>query len=265
MKKYLTVFKTQLQHTLTHRADFFGYRIANIFEILIQIVVWSAIFGTTQQVGGYNYSEMITYIVVGRAFSFFTANFGLEHVIARQIQFGELSNFIVKPMSYLKYLVSMSTSRSALGLISAIITSLILIVIFSNYIIAPQNPALWLLIIAMLILGYLTHLFITILIGFIAFWTVDISGIFFSVKALEKFAAGVYFPLNLLPAAFVNFSLALPFAYTFYFPIQLFLGKTTIHDGLIGLAIQIAWLLALYFMIKGLWRLGLKKYESVGI
>jgi len=64
---------------------------------------------------------------------------------------------------------------------------------------------------------------------------------------------------------FVNVSYFLPFAYTIYVPVQLYLGKISFAEGLRGLAIEILWLVALYIIIKVVWRLGLRKYESVGI
>ena len=106
---------------------------------------------------------------------------------------------------------------------------------------------------------------LSILIGFISFWTTDNSGIFYSINTLSKFLSGAYFPINILPAAFLNFSLALPFIYTFYLPAQLYLGKISILQGLRGLGLEIVWVAILYCAIKVVWKMGLKKYERVGI
>jgi ABC-2 type transport system permease protein len=124
---------------------------------------------------------------------------------------------------------------------------------------------MWMILLAMILVGYFIKLFLSILIGFISFWTVDNAGVFYSINTLAKFLSGNYFPINILPAAFLNFSLALPFIYTFYFPAQLYLGKISLRQGLFGLGLEIIWLGILYLAIRVVWKMGLRKYESVGI
>jgi ABC-2 type transport system permease protein len=121
------------------------------------------------------------------------------------------------------------------------------------------------MIFAMVLLAFITELFISFLVGLIAFWTDEIDGIFDSIIKLRTIFAGAYFPINILPLFFVKLSYALPFAYSFFVPTQLYLNKISLLDGLRGIFIQIAWIVMLYLIIKLVWRCGLKKYESVGI
>jgi ABC-2 type transport system permease protein len=265
MKKYIATIKIEWQRALTYRADTLGFRLGNFFEIMIQIVIWTAIFEKNSSIGGYSYPEMITYILIGWLISLLTANFGFEYTISRQIQQGELSNYTTKPFDYIKYIIALSIGRASTALAAAFLMNILLIALFSRYIIFSHSIFSWLIIISMILVGYFIKLFISVLTGFIAFWTIDISGVFYSVNLFSKFLAGNYFPLSLLPLIFVKFSFALPFIYTFYFPVQLYLGKLSITEGLRGLGIEIIWLGALYFLTRSLWKLGLKKYESVGI
>lgn len=265
MKKYLAVIKNEWQRQLTYRTNQFTYRIGNIFEILVQILIWTAIFQKTSNIGGYNYKEMITYIIIGWLISFLMANFQFEEIISNHIQKGELSNFISKPINYINYLIFLSIGRASFTLGVAFLFNLLLLFFFRNSFIISKNIFMWLILLAMILVGYFIKLFLSILIGFISFWTVDNAGVFYSINTLAKFLSGNYFPINILPAAFLNFSLALPFIYTFYFPAQLYLGKISIRQGLVGLGFEIAWLAVLYLATKVVWKMGLKKYESVGI
>lgn len=265
MKKYLTVIKTEWQRQFTYRTNQFTYRIGNIFEILVQILIWTAIFQKTTTIGGYNYREMITYIIIGWLISFLMANFQFEEIISSHIQKGELSNFISKPINYINYLIFLSIGRASFTLGVAFLFNLLLLFFFRNSFIISKDIFMWLILLAMILVGYFIKLFLSILIGFISFWTVDNAGVFYSINTLAKFLSGNYFPINILPAAFLNFSLALPFIYTFYFPAQLYLGKISLRQGLFGLGLEIIWLGILYFLIRVVWKMGLKKYESVGI
>ena len=250
---------------MTYRVNQFTYRIGNFFEILVQILIWTAIFQKTEVIRGYSYQEMMTYIIIGWLLSFLMANFGLETYISDQIQRGELSNFLPKPINYINYLIVLSIGRASFTLLVAFFMNMLIIIFFHNTFIFSKNVFVWIILLAMIAVGYFIKLFLSILIGFISFWTTDNSGIFHSINAISKFLSGAYFPINILPAAFLNLSLALPFVYTFYFPAQLYLGKISIIEGLRGLALEIVWAVILYLAVKVVWKMGLKKYESVGI
>ena len=265
MKKYLAIIKTEFQRQMTYRWDFVGFRVANLLEISAQLIIWTVIFKEQNIIQGYTYEEMMTYILVGWIFLFLTNSYGYEDNIARDIHEGRLSNFLLKPISYLKYSVALSFGRVSLALVSCVVLSGLLILFFQESILGPSNIINIFIIIIMVFLGYIIRLFLSIIVGFIAFWTVDISGPHYSINIIIKFLAGAYFPMNLLPAVFLNISLAFPFVYTFYFPASLYLGKISATQGLIGLGVEIIWLVLLYFIIKILWKFGLRKYEGVGI
>lgn len=265
MKKYLAVIKYEWERQLTHRVNQFTYRIGNIFEILVQIVVWTAIFQKATFIKGYTYQEMMTYIVIGWLLTFLMENFGFETYISEQIQRGELSNFLSRPIDYVSYLIVLSIGRVSFTLTVSLGANALLIFIFHNALIFSKNIFIWIILLAMILVGYFIKLFLSILIGFISFWTTDNSGIFYSINTFAKFLSGTYFPINILPVAFLNFSLFLPFIYTFYFPAQLYLGKISVLQGLKGLGFEIVWLAILYITVRIVWKMGLKKYESVGI
>ena len=265
MKKYLAVIKTEWSRQMTYRVNQFTFRIGNVFEILVQILIWSAIFQNINIIKGYSHREMITYILIGWLLSMLMNNYGFENIISDHIEKGELSNFISKPINYIKYLITLSVGRCSFTLAVAFATNITLLFLFRHYFIVSKDTLTWIILILMVLAGYFINLFISILVGFTSFWTVDNHGIFYSINTLAKFLSGNYFPINILPAAFLNFSLALPFVYTFYFPAQLYLGKISIRQGLVGLGIEIVWIAVLYLAINWVWNRGLKKFESVGI
>lgn len=265
IKKYLTIMQVSWCRQLTFRLNFLGFRLANIVEIGGQIIVWSIIYSKIQVVNGYSYNEMITYVIIGWLFLFITSNYGIENVVAKEIYSGSLSNMIVKPVSYLRYTTFLSLGRVSIALTTAVILMLIFVIIFRNNFIYPSSWQHLILIVVMVFFGYFINLFYRILSGFVAFWTIETNGLFTFFNVVFKFMAGAFFPLNLLPDLYVKISYLLPFTYIFYFPTQLYLGKLTLLDGLKGLGAQIIWIVILYFLIKIIWKKGLKKYESVGM
>lgn len=265
MNKFLAIIKAEWQRQLTYRVDFWGFRIGNLFEIISQVVIWSAIFRNATIVNGYTYDEMMTYIIIGWLFLFISSNYGLEGKVSYQIHTGTLSNFITKPISYLRHTAVLSFGRVSIALMSAILMQLIVVIIFSSHLIMLADPSRLSIILAMVLISYFVRLFFAIIVGLISFWTVEVYGIQHMFTVAVKFLSGAYFPLSLLPAILYKASLATPFVYSFYFPMQIYLGKINLIEGIFGLMVQLLWLLAMYVIIKIIWKFGLKKYESVGI
>jgi ABC-type uncharacterized transport system permease subunit len=63
-----------------------------------------------------------------------------------------------------------------------------------------------------------------------------------------------YFPLSFLGVSFLTISLFFPFAYSFYVPTQLYLNNISYEQGVIGLMVQLFWIVVLYFVIKISWK-----------
>jgi ABC-2 type transport system permease protein len=265
MKKYLLILKNEFQRHLAYRANIASYSFGHVFEVVAQVIVWTVIFQNAQLIKGYTYDEMITYVVIGWFILFATSNYGFEEKIAKDIHQGTLSNFITKPISYLRYMASVSIGRIVFAFVVVVGIESVLIWLMRAHIILNTQPIVLLLLLAMIAAAYFIRLFFSVIIGLFAFWIVEISGTYFSLNIISKFLSGAYFPMGLLPAAFVRASLFFPFVYTFYIPIQLYLGKIPLRDGLYGLAAELVWLGILYAAIKTVWHYGLKRYEGVGI
>lgn len=252
------------QRALTYRFTVFGYRIGESLELVILIVMWTAIFQNATVIGSMTLKEMITYLLVGNLFRVMVRNF-LSDAVARDIKEGQLSLSLVKPMGYFTYIMTKEIGRISVATLLSAISQVIVCAIFFNSLIFNLDPFYLLLILVMLILAFFTELLLSYLIGLIAFWTDEIDGIYSSIDSLKRFFSGGYFPLSLLPQSFVTLSFLLPFAYSFYVPTQLYLRKIDLTTGLKGVAVQLIWIGVLSLIIKFVWTRGLKNYEGVGI
>ena len=176
IRKILAIIKIEVQRQMTYRVDFLFFRLANIVEVATMLVVWTIVFGKSSSMLGYNYNEMITYVTVGWLMRYLSSNYGLEYLVSRNIYDGTLSGFMIKPIDYIKYLVVFSLGRVSVAYLSGVATSVLGIIIMMKYVLPISSTVNLLIIIAMLFLGYFINLFVSILIGMLAFWTTFISG-----------------------------------------------------------------------------------------
>ncbi len=240
------------------------YRAGEITELLVLILMWTAIYsGGTGIIKGFTLNEMVTYVLVGNLCSLAVRNF-LPAYVSRDIVEGRLSMFLVRPIPYIKFIFFNEFGRSFLSTSLSLLTQSILILFFLDKFIFNGNMIYLLLIVAMIFLAFVIEMLIGFLIGTIAFWTDETEALQLTIDRIKRFFSGGYFPLSLLPVTLATVSIYLPFAYSFYFPAQLYLKKISVHDGLIGLGVQLIWIIILSGILHFVWKRGLRKYEASG-
>lgn len=265
IKKYWIILANEVQRQFTYRVNIAVYAIGNIAELVALTIIWTIVYRNIDTIQGYSANEMITYVVFAWFFSFLTTTYSFEQNIARDIHQGTLSGLLVKPQSYIRYVATVATGRIFIGLGVVVIQGILVFLLFRDRLIFSLEPSTVLLLFCMLIASYAINLFLSIIIGFIAFWTNEIHGMYYSLKVFSKFMSGTFFPISLLPVFFAKAAFFFPFVYTIYIPVQLYLGKISFVEGLRGFAVELLWIFILYVIIKILWKFGLKKYEGVGI
>jgi len=264
LKKFLTIIKAFWQRSLTYRFTILTYRIGEIGEVLVLILMWNAVYGGQKMIGNFTLEEMITYILVGNFFHALVRNF-LSDIVSHDIKSGKLSMFLIKPMSYFSFILTREIGRLSLATTFSSISQMLVIIFFLHTFLWNFDMSYLFIILLMIIFAFITELFISYLIGLIAFWTDEVDGLYATMDRIKKFFSGGYFPLSLLPRIFVKTSLLLPFSYSFFVPAQLYLKKIDLWAGFKGLIIQLIWIFILYGIIRFVWNRGLKKYEGVGI
>jgi len=264
MKKYFTAITIYWQRALTYRFSIVAYRIGEVTETLVLILLWTAIYEGQELIRGFTLEEMVTYVLMGTLFSVATRNFGTG-LIAREIKDGILSTLLVKPINYLAYDFFRGLGRRTFVSGFSVLSQLIVMLFFLDTLILNLDFKTNALILVMLILTLLIESLLSYLLGLIAFWTDEVDGIFETFGRIRQFFAGGYFPLSLLPLTFLQISFALPFAYSFFVPAQLYLGKMDFATGVKGLGVQVIWIFILYAIIQFVWKRGLRRYEGIGI
>ena len=264
MKKSWTIIKAFWQRALTYRFTVLTYRIGEICELLVLILMWRAIYDGQEMIAGFTFAEMVTYLLIGNFFQAIIRNF-LSGVVARDIKDGRLSMFLIRPIGYFHYILVQEIGRISLATILSVLSQFLVILFFLHIFVWNFDGLTLLLIFVMIFLAFLVELLLSYLIGLIAFWTDEVDGLYASLERIKKFFSGGYFPIHLLSSLFVQLSFLFPFAYSFYIPAQLYLKKIDKSIGLQGILIQCLWMIILYAIIRFVWQRGLKKYEATGM
>jgi ABC-2 type transport system permease protein len=258
------IISTAWQRNLNFRFTTLTYRVGEIVEVLVLILLWTSIYETSGGIiKGFTLNEMITYVLIGNLCAAAARNF-LPPFISRDINEGRLSTFLVKPISYIKYIFLNEFGRAFLATAVSFLSQVVITLFFLDRVVVNSDWRYVTLVIVMTFFAVVVELLIGFLIGIIAFWTEEVDGLQYSLDRVRRFFSGGYFPLSLLPPVFLAMSTYLPFQYSFYAPATLYLRKMTLAEGVEGLLVQSAWIIILSLLLAFVWNRGLRRYEATG-
>ncbi len=185
--------------------------------------------------------------------------------IAEEINFGTLSNFLIKPVSYFLYNLARDLADKFLNIFFSIIEFIILIYLIKPEIFIQTDPFIISVFCFSVIMASILYFEIGILLSFIGFWSNETWAPRFLFFILVSFLSGMYFPLDIMPSFIFNFLSYLPFTYLVYFPLKIFLGQLNNFFIIKGMLISFFWMLIFYLLLKILWHKGLKTYTAEGM
>lgn len=263
MKKYLTVFKIIWQEAFQYRANTLMFLISVLLPLLALVYFWLTVYGEGNQIGNYSLVGMLSYFVMGRLLELLERS-TLSWEMAEEIRLGNLSNYLLKPISYFKYWLFSHLATKTFEAIFIVPIILILLFSFRKYLYLPQNNFTLIIFVFSIIGAIILSFLIFYLLGLFALWTKEVGGFLFVTHLITGFLSGRFLPLDLFPFWFNQVTRFLPFPYFLFFPISIYLEKLKTFELAVGFISQTVWILIFYLIIKWAWFKGIKHYEAVG-
>lgn len=261
--KYFRVFANTWGEVLTYRFNFMMWRFRVVLQLLTMFFLWSTLIPAGSDLFGYSRQQMLTYILgTSLMSSIVLATKTFE--IGEQITTGNLSNFLTKPISYIKYWFARDLGDKAMNLFFTIIELTLIIFLFKPPLLLQTDPIFLFYTLVAVLCAMIMYFFFGFLVGLIGFWSNEIWGPRFIIWILLGFFAGSLFPLDILPGPVFEILKFLPFTYLQYFPLKIYLGQLSMQLIFEGLLISISWLFILFFMVQLVWKKGLKIYGAEG-
>lgn len=265
MKKYITAFQLSFQNEFVYRLNFILWRFRNVLRILMTYFLWSTVFLRNDIAFGYTKEQMITYVFLVLIISSFVMSAPSNDNIGGEISNGDLSNYLIKPVSYLRYWLTRDLASKLLNIIFAIFEVSILWIIFKPHIYFSTSPLVLVFGILALAIATIIYFLITKLAVMIAFWSPENTwGPMFTLLVFMEILSGAIFPLNILPNwAYIAVQFT-PFPYLIYFPIGILVGKFGFTEIVRIFMQSLIWLTIGLFLVKKMWKSGLKTYSAYG-
>ncbi|MDB5349740.1 MAG: ABC-type uncharacterized transport system, permease component [Planctomycetota bacterium] len=276
LRKYTKIFRASLVERLTYRADFLFSTLLRFLPMLTTILLWQAIYATAtpdetstpghKRLSGFQFDEMIAYLLMVNISRMFSSMPGLAGGIARDIREGTIKKYLLQPLDLIGYLLSYRVAHKVSYIISSALPYAVLFFIcrgfFRGHV--PTEPTVWLAFATSLVLAFAVGFFFEASVGMVGFWFLEVTSILYIVMTLNFFISGHMFPLDLLPRPWSTILKSLPFQYMAYFPAVIFLGKVRGAALAYGLLLQLCWAGVFICLARWLYRRGLRRYSAYG-
>ncbi len=266
-----TILRISLEERLVYRGDFALGTLMRFLPIITQIFLWFAIFESMRSDGnadalirGYSYHDFVAYYLLTMLARAFSSMPGLASGIAQQVRSGEVKKFLIQPIDMLGFLL-LSRIAHKLAYYSVAVGPFALVYFLCRgYFPGWPDATTMMAFIATLFMGFVLGYFLEATIGLISFWFLEVSSLLFLYMLMSFFLSGHMFPLDMLPAPFDSIVEFLPLRYLAYFPAAVFLGKVTGTKLVIGLLVEVAWIIFFIFTARWMFQRGLKRYSGFG-
>jgi ABC-2 type transport system permease protein len=263
MKKYLVAYSISLQETLQRRSTLFMDRLGGFAVVLSLYSFWSALLGDKPSFLGYTRPEMLAYVLVINVLRALVFTGRGWHLVG-DISNGKISSYLVRPISYHGYSLALDLAQKSVHVVSAFFEVALLAAFIHGGLFYPTHFVTWLLFACSAILASLIFFFMEFMVSSLAFWTSESGGPLFCFELFLQFAAGAFFPLDVLPESLRRVLSATPFPYLVYFPARIFLEKVPLAEAARVLAIEAAWLGVFVAGALSIWRAGVRSYAAEG-
>jgi ABC-2 type transport system permease protein len=267
VKKYRHVVGVGIQNNLTYRFNFLARSLFGLLPLVALLYVWQTIYagkGPAALVGSYTFAEMVSYYLLITLVDALTAVNEDDWQIAADIRDGNISQFLLKPIDYLWYRLSLFLSGRLTYVAVAAVPLAVFFLCLRRYFVLPAGGGMLALFLVSTVLTALLQFFMSYTMALLAFWVLEVSTFIFILFAFEFIASGHLFPLDILPPLLARALAFTPFPYQLYFPVSIYLGKLAPADLWRGLLLQTFWVVLSYALARLVWHRGIRKYAAAG-
>jgi ABC-2 type transport system permease protein len=260
MRGYLALARASAKNALTYRMGFLLGLSGFGFQLVALLAVWRVLL-EDGAVNGFTWPQMRGYLLVAFASG---ALVGLlaDFRMAFRIHSGLVALDIVKPVRY-------QEARFAEVLGAVWIELLVVLgvvgvaVLVSGPLPLPEGGELALFLTSMVLLVPLKFL-VVYLFTLASFWTQNYVGVQWSRIAIVNLFSGALVPLAYLPGWLATAASWSPFAGMASTPGLILIGRVDGSEALLLVAVQLVWVVLLWFGAKLLWRTAVRQLTVNG-
>jgi ABC-2 type transport system permease protein len=214
-------------------------------------MVFVAVYAGRGSVDGIALQQVVTFVTLAnlQVFLFVPLIGWYVHTRVRE---GQIALDLARPAPFLSQLLAQQFGATVATL-PFVMVALPFAVLLGG-IQAPPSLSAGLLYGASLGLGYLVAILMGLMLGLMAFWTMELGGVLTIYVFANQFFGGALVPLWFFPPLLRRLAGLLPFQAQTFIPLSIYTGQLTGTQALQALALQLFWVVALVGLARLVWR-----------
>jgi ABC-2 type transport system permease protein len=250
MRVYLSVLKLRLLYGMQYRVAALAGVVTQFFWGFIMIMVFEAFYEHTSKIPPISLTQLINYIWLQQAFLAFIMLWFRDNELMEMITSGNIAYELCRPCElYGFWYAKLLAQRLSSALLRCFPILLVSFFLPKPYnLTLPPSLSAFLLFLTALLLGLFLLVAISMFIYISVFVTLSPMGSLLVFGVLGEFFAGLVIPIPLMPAWLQQIANILPFRWTADFPFRVYSGQIPQHDAIIGILIQLVYLLFLVWL-----------------
>ena len=231
---------------------------------IVQYFIWTAVYGGAEMLNGMELSQMIRYFGAAALIGYLTMDFA-DWNLDMLIRTGKFLTYALRPMNHRFFAFSQKIGHRALGFAIEFIPC---ILIFTLLFRIDMRPAFIGWTIASIALAFLMNFFVNYCLGMASFWIVQSRGLRAVYSLAGSVFSGMLIPLVFFPKPLQLIQFFLPFQYTSYVPVMVFLGNYSLGDMQLSIpaivGIQAIAVLIVFLFSELMYKAAMKQFTAVG-
>lgn len=249
--KYYAIFWLSLKKSLVYRSNTALTLIVQALNLGVSLLMWHFILKDAAN-STWSFQMMAQYLIMTNTLSLiFSVN--PAFTLAKLVRSGELSNYLIRPLSLYWYLLFYTLGQQ----LSLLVLDLVLLIIMQVKLVSM------LVLVGYLIVAFLMFFNLMLIIGSFSFWIIQMWQLRAGINAIYFLLGGIYFPLSYLgkSAAFLQYN---PFSLVTDVPAR-FISQNGTFSLIPYFISCIIWLLIFMVIFKVIIKKGQAKYEGVSL
>lgn len=250
MRAYLSVFRLRLINGMQYRMAAFAGVATQFFWGFMYLMIFEAFFFSSTNIQPISYSQTVSYTWLKQSFLIFIALWHRDGELFELITSGNIAYELCRPINLYNFWFSKLIAQRLSGAIlrSAPILIIAFILPKPYRISLPPDIATFLIFLISLILGLFVVVSISMFIYISVFVTMSPVGSTLIFAVIGEFFAGMLIPIPFMPVWMQRIIYIFPFHLTCDMPFRIYCGHIPKNYALMGILVQIIWLVILILL-----------------
>jgi ABC-2 type transport system permease protein len=261
VRPYLALARAQARAAMAYRLSYVLSLFALIFQFFAMLAIWTVLLGSGSTVVGFDLPRMKAYLLVGFVSGLLVSQ-GADWQMSSRIQDGMIALDLTKPVDYQRARFAEVIGGVWTDILAGL-TVCAAVLLVTGPVPAPGTAAALLFGASMLVVVPLRFLLVY-LSALACFYTQNYLGVLWARLAIVSVFSGALVPLAFYPQWLQASAAVLPFASLASTPGLIFLGQVQGTEALRLIALQLFWVLVLWFGARLIFRRAVQRVTIHG-